>query len=47
LPTEALHALPSRSGSTKNWSYSALSPKHIADFDWLLMFGAVTASRKG
>jgi erythromycin esterase len=47
LPTEALHALPSRSGSTKNWSYSALSPRHIEDFDWLVMFREVTANRKG
>lgn len=47
LPTEALKALPSRSGSKKNWSYSALSPHHIEDFDWLVMFSEVTANRRG
>lgn len=46
LPPEALHAMPSRSGSTKNWSYSALTPRHIEDFDALLMFGSLTASRR-
>jgi erythromycin esterase-like protein len=47
IDSGALNALPSRSGSTKNWSYSALTPKHIADFDWLLMFREVTPYRRG
>jgi hypothetical protein len=47
IASEALNAIPSRSGSTKNWSYSALSPRHIEDFDWLVMFREVTASRRG
>lgn len=41
IPSEALNAMPSRSGSAKNWSYSALTPQHIKDFDWLLTFGSL------
>lgn len=39
--SEALHALPLRSGSKKNWSYSALSSQSIKDFDWLATFGSL------
>lgn len=46
LPLDTLNALPARSGSTKNWSYSALSPHHVEDFDWLLTFDAVTPYRR-
>jgi erythromycin esterase-like protein len=42
LPSEALNALSPRSGSTKNGSYSPLSPRHLADFDWLLTFSSLT-----
>lgn len=42
FPAETLAALPSRSGSTKNGSYSALTPHHITDFDWLLTFTSLT-----
>jgi len=46
IAPEVLNALPSRSGSTKNWSYSALSPWHIEDFDWLVTFREVTPYRR-
>lgn len=46
LPSDVLNVLPSRSGSTKNWSYSALSPRHVADFDRLVMFREVTPYRR-
>lgn len=41
IPSEALNAMPSRSSSVKNGSYSALTPQHIKDFDWLLTFDSV------
>lgn len=46
IPSEALNVMTSRSGSTKNWSYSALTPQHIGDFDWLLTFGSLTYHRR-
>ncbi len=41
IAAEALKTLPSRSGSTKNWSYSALSAQSMTNFDWLLTFGSL------
>jgi erythromycin esterase len=35
LPTSAIAALPTRSASTKNSTYFALTSQSIADFDWL------------
>ncbi len=35
LPTAAIAALPTRTGSTKNPTYVALTPQSFTDFDWL------------
>jgi erythromycin esterase-like protein len=35
LPTSEITALPTRSGSTKNLSYFALTSQSFTDFDWL------------
>lgn len=45
IPSEALTAMPTRSGSVKNGSYSGQTPQHIEDFYWLLTFGSVTYHR--
>src|SRR5205814_9580343 len=34
LPTSAIDALPTRSGSTKNPTFFALTPQSFTDFDW-------------
>ena len=35
LPASEITALPTRSGSTKNSTYFALTPQSFTDFDWL------------
>jgi len=37
LPTSAIAALPTRSGSMKNPTYFALTPQSFTDFDWLVV----------
>ena len=39
--------IPTRSGSRKNPSYSALTPQSITDFDWLIVLDSTTYSRGG
>ncbi len=47
LPASEIAALPTRSGSTKNTSYFALTPASITDFDWLAMLASTAYSRAG
>jgi len=47
LPTAAIAALPTRSGSTKNPSYFALTPQSFTDFDWLAVLDSTTYNRGG
>lgn len=45
LPASLIAALPTRSGSTANFSYSPLSPQSLTDFDWLLALDEATYQR--
>lgn len=47
LPTAAIAALPTRSGSKKNGTYFPLSPQCFTDFDWLVVLDATAYSRGG
>ena len=47
LPTAAIAALPTRSGSTKNSSYFALTPESVTDFDWLAVLDSTAYDRGG
>jgi erythromycin esterase-like protein len=47
LPTPAIAALPTRSGSMKNPTYFALTPESFTDFDWLAVLDSTTYSRGG
>lgn len=47
LPASAVDALPTRSGSTKNPTYFALTPQSCTDFDWLLALDSTTYIRGG
>jgi len=47
LPTAAIATLPTRSGSTKNPSYFALTPQSFTDFDWLAVLDSTTYNRGG
>jgi erythromycin esterase len=47
LPAAEIAALPMRSGSRKNPSYQALTPRCFADFDWLAVLNATTYNRGG
>ena len=47
LPASAIAALPSRSGSTKNPTYFALTPQSLTDFDWLAILDSTAYSRGG
>ncbi len=47
LPAAAIAALPTRSGSTKNGSYSALTPQSLTDFDGLIVLDATAYNRGG
>ncbi len=47
LPVAEIAALPTRSGSTMNPSYMALSPQSITNFDWLAVLHSTGYSRGG
>jgi erythromycin esterase len=47
LPTPAIAALPTRSGSVKNLSYFALTPQSFTDFDWLAVLDSTAYNRGG
>ena len=47
LPTAAVAALPTRSGSAKNPTYAPLTPQSFADFDWLAVLDATAYNRGG
>jgi erythromycin esterase len=47
LPTPAIVALPTRSGSIKNSTYFALTPQSFTDFDWLVVLDSTAYSRGG
>jgi erythromycin esterase-like protein len=47
LPASEIAALPTRSGSTKNSTYFALTPQSFTDFDWLAVLGSTGYSRGG
>jgi erythromycin esterase-like protein len=47
LPTSAIAALPTRSGSMKNQTYFALTPQSFTDFDWLAVLDSTAYSRGG
>lgn len=47
LPTLAIAALPTRSGSMKNTTYFALTPQSFTDFDWLAVLDSTAYSRGG
>jgi erythromycin esterase len=44
LPESEIAALPTRSGSVKNRSYFALTPRSLTDFDWLAVLDSTTYS---
>ncbi len=47
LPTSAIAALPTRSGSMKNPTYFALTPQSFTDFDWLAVLDSTAYNRGG
>jgi erythromycin esterase-like protein len=47
LPTPAISALPTRSGSLKNPTYFPLTPQSFTDFDWLAVLDSTAYSRGG
>jgi erythromycin esterase len=47
LPAAEIAALPTRSGSMKNLSYTALTPQSFTDFDWLAVLNATAYNRGG
>jgi erythromycin esterase-like protein len=47
LPTSAIAALPTRSGSKKNLTYFALTPQSLTDFDWLAVLDSTAYNRGG
>jgi erythromycin esterase len=47
LPTSAIAALPTRSGSMKNPTYFALTPQSFTEFDWLAVLDSTAYSRGG
>ncbi|MFL5661230.1 MAG: erythromycin esterase family protein, partial [Ktedonobacteraceae bacterium] len=47
LPTSAIAALPTRSGSMKNPTYFALTPESFTVFDWLAVLDSTAYSRGG
>ena len=47
LPPSEIAALPTRSGSTKNLSYFALTPQSLTDFDWLAVLNSTAYNRGG
>lgn len=47
LPNSEIAAIPTRSGSTKNFSYFPLTSQSFTDFDWLVVLDSTTYSRGG
>lgn len=47
LPSSAIAALPTRSGSRKNQTYFALTPQSFTDFDWLAVLDETGYNRGG
>jgi erythromycin esterase len=47
LPTSAIAALPTRSGSMKNLGYFPLTPQSFTDFDWLAVLDSTAYARGG
>jgi erythromycin esterase len=47
LPTSAIAALPTRSGSMKNPTYFPLTSQSFADFDWMVVLDRTAYSRGG
>lgn len=47
LPTSEIASIPTRSGSTKNPTYFALTPQSFTDFDWLAVLDSTAYSRGG
>jgi len=47
LPTSAIAALPTRSGSMKNPTYFALTSQSFTDFDWLAVLDSTAYNRGG
>jgi erythromycin esterase len=47
LPTSAIAALPTRSGSMKNPTYFPLTPQSFTDFDWLAVLDSTAYNRGG
>jgi erythromycin esterase-like protein len=47
VPASVIAALPTRSGSTKNPSYFALTPQSFTDFDWLAVLDSTSYNRGG
>jgi erythromycin esterase-like protein len=47
LSSAAIAALPTRSGSTKNPGYFALTPQSFTDFDWLAILDSTAYNRGG
>ncbi|MCX6678124.1 MAG: erythromycin esterase family protein [Methanothrix sp.] len=47
LPTSAIVALPTRSGSMMNPTYFALTPQSFTDFDWLAVLDKTAYNRGG
>ncbi len=47
LPAPEIEAIPTRSSSTKNFSYFALTHQSFTDFDWLVALDSITYSRGG
>jgi hypothetical protein len=47
LPTAAIAALPTRSGSRKNPTYFPLTPQSFTAFDWLVVLDSTPYNRGG
>jgi erythromycin esterase len=47
LPSPEIAALPTRSGSMKNMSYTALASQSFTDFDWLAVLHSTAYNRGG
>jgi erythromycin esterase-like protein len=47
LPTSAIAALPTRSGSMKNPTYFPLTPQSFTDFDWLAVLDSTAYNHGG
>ncbi len=47
VPSAAIAALPTRSGSVKNSTYFALTPQSVIDFDWLVVLDSTGYDRGG